>query len=126
MIELSLAKLTLLALIALIVLGPEKLPGAARTAGVLLRRVRAGWDGVRAEVARELEVADVRAPAREAVAAVENAQDEFRDAVRRMHQPIIEATATLKAASTAVASTAAEAPAIATTPAPACSIDPGH
>ncbi|HEV7121856.1 MAG TPA: twin-arginine translocase TatA/TatE family subunit, partial [Rhodanobacter sp.] len=33
MIEFSLGKLVLLALIALIVLGPEKLPGAARTAG---------------------------------------------------------------------------------------------
>jgi Sec-independent protein translocase protein TatA len=48
MIELSLGKMVLLALIALIVLGPEKLPGAARTAGALLRRVRSGWDNVRA------------------------------------------------------------------------------
>ncbi|MGB6029161.1 MAG: twin-arginine translocase TatA/TatE family subunit, partial [Rhodanobacter sp.] len=50
MIEFSLGKLVLLALIALIVLGPEKLPGAARTAGALMRRVRRGWDDVRAEV----------------------------------------------------------------------------
>ena len=32
MIEISFGKLILLAVIALIVLGPEKLPGAARTA----------------------------------------------------------------------------------------------
>jgi Sec-independent protein translocase protein TatA len=47
MIEISLGKMVLLALIALIVLVPEKLPGAARTAGALLRRVRSGWDNVR-------------------------------------------------------------------------------
>ncbi len=55
MIDLSVGKLLLLAVIALLVLGPEKLPGAARTAGAMLRRVRRGWDSVRAEVTRELE-----------------------------------------------------------------------
>ncbi|MGB6144548.1 MAG: Sec-independent protein translocase protein TatB, partial [Rhodanobacter sp.] len=59
MIEFSLGKLVLLALIALIVLGPEKLPGAARTAGALMRRVRRGWDDVRAEVERELQVEEI-------------------------------------------------------------------
>lgn len=42
MIDISLSKLLLIALIALIVLGPEKLPGAARTAGALMRRMRTG------------------------------------------------------------------------------------
>jgi sec-independent protein translocase protein TatB len=68
MIEISFAKLLVLALIALIVLGPEKLPVVARTAGALIRRVRNGWDTVRAEVERELEVEEIRRAAREVVA----------------------------------------------------------
>lgn len=68
MIEISFAKLLVLALIALIVLGPEKLPVVARTAGALIRRVRGGWDTVRAEVERELEVEEIRRAAREVVA----------------------------------------------------------
>lgn len=97
MIEISLGKLVLLALVALIVLGPEKLPGAARTAGALLRRVRSGWDSVRAEVERELEVEEIRRAAREAAARAEAAQAEFKDAAKEVSQPVEEAAATLKA-----------------------------
>ncbi len=88
MIEFSLGKLVLLALIALIVLGPEKLPGAARTAGALLRRLRSGWDDVRAEVERELEVEQIRRAAREAAAQAEAAQQEVKDGLRRVHEPL--------------------------------------
>ncbi|MEO8810685.1 MAG: Sec-independent protein translocase protein TatB [Rhodanobacter sp.] len=88
MIELSLGKLVLLALIALIVLGPEKLPGAARTAGALLRRLRSGWDDVRAEVERELEVEQIRLAAREAAAQAEAAHQEVKDGLHRVHEPL--------------------------------------
>jgi sec-independent protein translocase protein TatB len=77
MIEISFGKLVVLALIALIVLGPEKLPGAARTAGALLRRVRSGWDSVRTEVERELQVEEIKRAAREAAARAQAAQDEL-------------------------------------------------
>jgi len=77
MIEISFGKLVLLALIALIVLGPEKLPGAARTAGALLRRMRSGWDDVRAEVERELQIEEIKRAAREAAAKAEAAQSEL-------------------------------------------------
>lgn len=98
MIEISFAKLVLLALVALIVLGPEKLPGAARTAGALLRRVRNGWDSVRAEVERELEVEEIKRAAREAAAQAEAAQSGFKDGVQQVRAPLDEAVATLQAA----------------------------
>lgn len=66
MIELSFSKLLLLAVIALVVLGPEKLPKAARMAGAMLRRLRLGWESVRSEVERELELEDIRRSAKEA------------------------------------------------------------
>jgi len=66
MIELSFSKLLLLAVIALVVLGPEKLPKAARMAGAMLRRVRLGWESVRSEVERELEIEEIRRSAKEA------------------------------------------------------------
>jgi sec-independent protein translocase protein TatB len=100
MIEISFGKLVLLALVALIVLGPEKLPGAARTAGALLRRVRNGWDSVRAEVERELEVEEIKRAAREAAAHAEAAQNEFKEGVQQVRQPVDEAVSTLKNAAT--------------------------
>lgn len=96
MIEISLGKMVLLALIALIVLGPEKLPGAARTAGALLRRVRSGWDNVRAEVERELEIEEIKRSAREAVAGAEAAQQQVKDTLKQAHDPFAEAAAMVR------------------------------
>lgn len=78
MIEISFGKLLLLALVALIVLGPERLPHAARTAGALLRRVRSGWDNVRAEVEREIQAEDIKRTLRETAENARNAHDSVR------------------------------------------------
>jgi sec-independent protein translocase protein TatB len=93
MIEISLGKMILLALIALIVLGPEKLPGAARTAGALMRRVRGGWDNVRAEVERELEIEQIKRAAREAAAQAEAAQDAVKKGLDDVHKPLSDVVA---------------------------------
>jgi sec-independent protein translocase protein TatB len=110
MIELSLGKMVLLALIALIVLGPEKLPGAARTAGALLRRVRSGWDNVKAEVERELEIEEIRRSAREAVASAEAAQQHVKDTLKEAHDPFAEAAAMVKLQPSPSSNTAEELP----------------
>ncbi|GAB2562942.1 twin-arginine translocase subunit TatB [Dyella jejuensis] len=88
MIEISLGKLVLLALVALIVLGPEKLPHAARTAGALVRRLRSGWDSVRAEVERELEIEDLKRTAREAAARAEAMQTQMNEAARDTREQV--------------------------------------
>src|SRR5690242_21250957 len=88
MIEISFGKLLLLALIALLVLGPEKLPGAARTAGALVRRVRNTWDSVRAEVERELEIEEIKRTAREAAARAEAAQAQMNATARDVREAV--------------------------------------
>lgn len=88
MIEISLGKLLLLALIALIVLGPEKLPHAARTAGALVRRLRSGWESVRAEVERELEIEELKRTAREAAARAEAMQAEMNKTARETREQV--------------------------------------
>jgi sec-independent protein translocase protein TatB len=96
MIEISLGKLMLLALVALIVLGPEKLPHAARTAGALVRRLRSGWDSVRAEVERELEIEDLKRTAREAAAKAEAMQQEVNSTMRQTREQVETAAAETK------------------------------
>lgn len=54
MFDVGFSELVLIAVVALLVLGPERLPGAARTVGALLRRARASFESVKAEVEREL------------------------------------------------------------------------
>ncbi|HEX7340819.1 MAG TPA: Sec-independent protein translocase protein TatB [Rhodanobacteraceae bacterium] len=88
MFDFSLGKLLIVALIALIVLGPDKLPGAARTVGALIRRLRSGWDSVRAEVERELEVDEIRRAARQAAADAEAVQTEASTTLKHLNEEL--------------------------------------
>ncbi|HET7663585.1 MAG TPA: Sec-independent protein translocase protein TatB [Rhodanobacteraceae bacterium] len=93
MFDFSLGKLILLALIALLVLGPDKLPGAARTVGALIRRLRSGWDNVRAEVERELEIEEIRRAARQAAADAEATQAQASETLRQLQTEMEKARA---------------------------------
>jgi Tat protein translocase TatB subunit len=55
MFDVGFSELLIIAVVALLVLGPERLPHAARFAGLWVRRARAQWESVRAELERELE-----------------------------------------------------------------------
>jgi len=114
MIEISFGKLVLLALVALIVLGPEKLPHAARTAGALLRRVRLGWDSVRAEVERELQLEEIKRQAREAADRANAAQSELDATLRKVRDAGAETVgpATVAPASGEAVAVSSETPAI--------------
>jgi sec-independent protein translocase protein TatB len=71
MFDVGFSELLIIALVALIVLGPERLPRAARMAGAFVRRARAQWESVRAELERELETERVKADIDAAVGAVQ-------------------------------------------------------
>lgn len=60
MFDISFSELLLVGAVALVVLGPERLPAAARTAGGLMRKARASWQSVRAEFEREVASSEVR------------------------------------------------------------------
>lgn len=98
MIDLSYSKLLLLAVIALIVLGPEKLPKAARMAGAMLRRVRTGWDSVRAEVEREIQMEEIKRTARDAVAQVDSVRNAAGDMAREARVAATDAADAVKQA----------------------------
>lgn len=61
MFDIGTGELGLIAVIALLVLGPERLPGAARTAGALVRKARQSWNNVRDEIERELAAEELKA-----------------------------------------------------------------
>jgi sec-independent protein translocase protein TatB len=66
MFDIGTGEIGLIALIALLVLGPERLPGAARTAGALLRKARQSWNNVREEIERELAAEELKASMKKA------------------------------------------------------------
>jgi sec-independent protein translocase protein TatB len=60
MIDLGLTKMALIGVIALVVIGPEKLPRVARMAGTLFGRAQRYINQVKAEVSREIELDELR------------------------------------------------------------------
>ncbi|HWX01245.1 Sec-independent protein translocase protein TatB [Collimonas sp.] len=60
MIDIGLTKLALIGVVALVVVGPEKLPTVARMAGSLFGRAQRYINEVKAEVSREIELDELR------------------------------------------------------------------
>lgn len=60
MIDLGLTKLALIGAVALVVIGPEKLPAVARMAGTLFGRAQRYINNVKAEVNREMQMDELR------------------------------------------------------------------
>ena len=60
MFGISFGELLLVALIALLVLGPERLPGAARTAGLWVGRLKRSFNAIKQEVEREIGADEIR------------------------------------------------------------------
>jgi len=78
MFDVGFSELLVIAVVALIVLGPERLPKAARFAGLWVRRARAQWHSVRAELERDLAAEDLQRSLRETGAAMREAQASLR------------------------------------------------
>ena len=55
MFDIGLSEILIVAIVALVVLGPERLPKAARLAGFWVRKARAQWYTVKAELESEMQ-----------------------------------------------------------------------
>ena len=80
MFEVGFGEIALIAVVALLVLGPERLPGVARTVGALVRRARASWQNVKGEIERELAAEDMKKSLDEARRAAADVHAEVQSA----------------------------------------------
>ena len=60
MIDIGVTKIALIGAVALIVIGPEKLPRVARTVGTLLGKAQRYVSDVKAEVSRSMELDELK------------------------------------------------------------------
>ena len=80
MIDLGLSKLAIIGVVALIVIGPEKLPKVARMAGTLYGRAQRYLHDVKSEVSREIELDELRNLHKE----VQESAQSFKDEVEAL------------------------------------------
>ncbi len=76
MFDIGFSELFVIAIVALLVLGPERLPKAARLAGLWMRRARAQWYSVKSELENELADDELKR-------SLQQTRDELRDGLRQ-------------------------------------------
>ncbi|WP_269509367.1 Sec-independent protein translocase protein TatB [Burkholderia sp. IMCC1007] len=82
MLDLGLSKMALIGVVALVVLGPERLPRVARTAGALFGRAQRYINDVKAEVSREIELDALRTMKTDFESAARNVETTIHDNLR--------------------------------------------
>jgi sec-independent protein translocase protein TatB len=88
MFDVSFSELVVIALVALIVIGPERLPRVARTVGALLGRLQRYVNDVKADINREIQLDELK-----------KLQQQVADQAKSMEQSVTEQ---LKATETAL------------------------
>lgn len=82
MIDLGVSKLALIAVVALVVVGPERLPKVARMAGNLFGRAQRYMAEVKSEVSRQMEVEEFKKFREESASALKEVESSIHSTVQ--------------------------------------------
>ncbi|MEO5596793.1 MAG: Sec-independent protein translocase protein TatB [Lysobacteraceae bacterium] len=78
MFDIGFSEIFMIGLVALLVLGPERLPKAARLAGMWVRKARSQWNSVKAELENEIADEELRRTLRESHAQLRDGLGEMQ------------------------------------------------
>ena len=91
MFDISFQELLLIGVIALVIMGPERLPGAVRTATLWISRLRRSFQQVKDEIAREIDTDDIKQQLHN-----ESIMQSLTEAKNNLDEQLQKTTATLK------------------------------
>jgi sec-independent protein translocase protein TatB len=119
MFDIGFSEIMVIAVVALVVLGPEKLPRTARTLGHLFGRLQRYVADVKADINRELELDELRKLQTEVKSAAREIETSMASATQEVQANVRALESELNAAAGAASTPAAAAPAAAIGAAPA-------
>jgi sec-independent protein translocase protein TatB len=129
MFDISFSELMVIAVVALIVIGPQRLPAVARTLGHLFGRMQRYVNDVKADISREMELEELK----KLQSSMEDAARSMRDSVTSTVESVNKEVAETESELNKLASAAESAPEAPSQPpaAPASPqgelpLDPGH
>lgn len=96
MFDFGFGELMLVALIALIVIGPERLPKVARTLGHLLGRVQRYVSDVKSDISREMQLEDLKKLQQQVEQQAHDLKDSFRGQVQSFESDMNKTAAEIK------------------------------
>jgi len=108
MFDIGFSELFMVAIVALLVLGPERLPKAARFAGLWVRRARAQWYSVKSELESELADEELRRSLRATQDELRNAREQLRESGEAMRRDVESGIGAVRPASKSEAGSGSE------------------
>lgn len=114
MFDVGFTELLLLAVIGLLVLGPERLPRVARTLGGLTRKARSSWLNLKRSIDAEINAEEIKQPLKKAQenirSAVDGVDKQLKDVTERANSSMAAAASKNASAADKVADSAAAKP----------------
>jgi sec-independent protein translocase protein TatB len=97
MFDIGFSEIVVIAVVALVVLGPEKLPKTARTLGHLFGRLQRYVNDVKSDIKRELELEELRKLQQNVQSAAKEIEDSMASATRDVEENVRDVEAALSA-----------------------------
>jgi sec-independent protein translocase protein TatB len=91
MFDVSFGEMLLIAIVALVVIGPEKLPKVARTLGVLAGRMQRYVSGIKTDISRELQLQELQKMQQEVHSGIAAVESGIVQEAHQVEAPLIEA-----------------------------------
>ena len=91
MFDISFSELLLIAVVALIVLGPERLPKVARTVGHLMGRAQRYMNDVKTDIQREMDLEEINKLKNQMKDAADSVRSSVNEGVNSIKDPLAEA-----------------------------------
>jgi sec-independent protein translocase protein TatB len=113
MFDIGFSELMVIGVVALLVIGPERLPKVARTAGHMLGRLQRYVNDVKADINREMELDELR----KVQSAFQEAKQSIESSAREVEQSVHKAESEVRSAAETLGASAPAPTAVASTPA---------
>lgn len=90
MFEISFVEIVLIAVVSLVVLGPDKLPGAVRTAALWIGRLKRSFNNIKNDIEKEIGADEIRRQLRneEIMAKYRNTQAQVQNAIASVKKDV--------------------------------------
>ncbi|SRR5258706_13791362 len=98
MFDVGFSEIVLIGVVALIVIGPERLPKAARTMGLLFGRLQRYVGEVKADISREMELDELRKLQKQVQGAAQEFKTSVESAAQNVHAGVRDVESELNAA----------------------------
>jgi sec-independent protein translocase protein TatB len=88
MFDVGFSEIVVIAVVALVVIGPERLPKAARTMGLLFGRLQRYVGDVKADISREMELDELRKLQKQVQGAAQEFKTSVESAAQNVHEGV--------------------------------------